>query len=1018
MPTIYRRHTWPVRVALDRRGNTLVRYGTGRFRGVLRLGSLDRTHLLPVRSALSAWTESLPRMRGARDEVHLVRIAVQASTPQLHALPWESLLGDGSVVVVRESSVHSRVAPYPLTLPIRVMEIGVQGRSPARSVLDNLGRDELAVHDTFAVRRYRRAPDRKGDLPGDHWPNAAIIHLAFVAARTELVLSTGSPEIVNTLGWLDRLAGAWGTHLIILECGSDTDVTAACLQAAALLDRGGPAVLVCMRGNRARVARFLRAVIDDVPLDAALPTLGQVQSSLFVGMGREDDLRLTPIVAGLLRIHESLSATTRRRWSLRGAHVALAPSLGGGLRSMSLRTRRSPSRTRRAVMATIEQTYNATAWDMTTTVSRPLGLLDVGEGLQTTRSVARVRQAATPTEIEADGERVVNGRLCTRNRSTLNRIPQDASALVTGRPYHLQIDVGPRDRTIRTYGIVGLIEEVFAWEPGGAWVEVGVTGLDFDVVGDPVQEMWVPRRGSGQALVFTVIPRRRGLSVLRFCLYVNQMVVQSFRLAALTSGRPAEDGRPVEIGVALDIPHDAAVGATWMSRLEYSVEEDPVAATDWPARALSIVANDLDDRPVITLKAKGEFAVQVDSSIPDRVQRLRDVMRRGGLIPVEGVDETKWSYAYAAQDGSNRGTPAQFARTLTELALAGFELFDRIVPRPVRPGLRQALAENDQTIHVAQVVLDSVIPWAALYDRTYRPTKSNNVAQGVCTAALPDSEGVLPIGPCGARSECLLHPEVRSPDGLPYAPDTVVCPRAFWGFRHRIELPAHQVAPDGTSLPLVQSVAADESVRMAAGVHAGLELHAEHIEKLRALPTPRSLTVLGPDYTTDEVVTRLTDLALDIVYFYCHADGGRGTDVAPPRLLFRARGGSSDERCLATDLDAEEGWDHHPLVIVNGCKTAGFRPDALSDFIVKFVRDRSASGVLATEIIVWERLATEMAETFLRRFLNGASAGEALAVARRRLFNQLNPLGLAYTWYGSAELSLGAAPGPDLTRPQ
>ena len=64
----------------------------------------------------------------------------------------------------------------------------------------------------------------------------------------------------------------------------------------------------------------------------------------------------------------------------------------------------------------------------------------------------------------------------------------------------------------------------------------------------------------------------------------------------------------------------------------------------------------------------------------------------------------------------------------------------------------------------------------------------------------------------------------------------------------------------------------------------------------------------------------------------------------------------------------------------------------------------------ATEIIVWERLATEVAETFLRLFLGGSSAGEALAVARRRLLNQRNPLGLANTLYGSAALTLRTAP--------
>src|SRR5439155_25696350 len=108
-----------------------------------------------------------------------------------------------------------------------------------------------------------------------------------------------------------------------------------------------------------------------------------------------------------------------------------------------------------------------------------------------------------------------------------------------------------------------------------------------------------------------------------------------------------------------------------------------------------------------------------------------------------GVEEKFWPYAYAAADDSNRGTLEQFERTLTELAMAGFELFDRIVPGPVRTRLQQALAEDDQTIQVAEVLLDRVIHWAALYERGYRPNMErdaagNRVAQGVCTAALPD----------------------------------------------------------------------------------------------------------------------------------------------------------------------------------------------------------------------------------------------------------------------------------------
>jgi hypothetical protein len=51
-------------------------------------------------------------------------------------------------------------------------------------------------------------------------------------------------------------------------------------------------------------------------------------------------------------------------------------------------------------------------------------------------------------------------------------------------------------------------------------------------------------------------------------------------------------------------------------------------------------------------------------------------------------------------------------------------------------------------------------------------------------------------------------------------------------------------------------------------------------------------------------------------------------------------------------------------------------------------------------------LATEVAIAFLRDFLDHKTAGEALLHARRALLAKHNPLGLAYTLYGSADLKL------------
>jgi hypothetical protein len=73
------------------------------------------------------------------------------------------------------------------------------------------------------------------------------------------------------------------------------------------------------------------------------------------------------------------------------------------------------------------------------------------------------------------------------------------------------------------------------------------------------------------------------------------------------------------------------------------------------------------------------------------------------------------------------------------------------------------------------------------------------------------------------------------------------------------------------------------------------------------------------------------------------------------------------------------------------------------------VDDRAAAGVIGTEITVREQLACEMAQRFFLSFLDGIPAGSALLKARRALLAKNNPLGLAYTLYASAGLSLEIA---------
>jgi len=214
-------------------------------------------------------------------------------------------------------------------------------------------------------------------------------------------------------------------------------------------------------------------------------------------------------------------------------------------------------------------------------------------------------------------------------------------------------------------------------------------------------------------------------------------------------------------------------------------------------------------------------------------------------------------------------------------------------------------------------------------------------------------------------------------------------------------VPPQQVGPDGQANEQQDRVLAGQPAQMLAGFNASLLLGDDHWEELKAL---RGTGLAWKDrlFDRDAIKGALSDSALDLIYFYCHAVPDEATGIFPQHLEFQAPGHSPGK------LDAysfpEVIWEHHPLVFLNACGSLGYSPSALSPFISLLVSDNQAAGVIGTEIVVWEYLAKDMACLFLERFLNGESAGQALLYARRALLAKKNPLGLIYTLYSSGDL--------------
>ncbi|MGW7007331.1 C25 family cysteine peptidase [Streptomyces sp. NPDC054933] len=225
----------------------------------------------------------------------------------------------------------------------------------------------------------------------------------------------------------------------------------------------------------------------------------------------------------------------------------------------------------------------------------------------------------------------------------------------------------------------------------------------------------------------------------------------------------------------------------------------------------------------------------------------------------------------------------------------------------------------------------------------------------------------------------------------------MVCPGGFWGLRHQIGLPL----PAPGRGPAAGLREPSEPLRLCAGVHQGFATAAGHLRAVQTI-RPDMEFLAEPDRIS--LLNRVRSAPEPhLLYFYCH---GGLTLQRTPYLQFGARG----EDTLTPDnlFNYELRWDRtRPLVFLNGCRTTEVQPEQLMSFAEAFVTDAGGSGLIGTEITVFEPLASRFAEEFLRRFLaEQRPAGEALLLARRRLLAEGNPLGLAYIPFMLPNLAL------------
>ena len=999
-----------------------------------------------IRAELTRWQQvRLPTRWGENaqpdEDTPIDRLCLQVESDRLLGLPLEQTLHEVLAEVgpplpwlppfPRLVSVPPRVLQVPLTLPLRLLQLDARGdfdlRATVRDVLGSHahGRSSASIVQVASGNSRHFA---SWALPSK-WRTVDVLHLDRLQGTEDDLVVMSAPDKPGTLGWLVRCTDVWRTRLVVIRSGGNLGMLALRRLAHRLTAQGGPAVALfddTTPNTSERLRLFYGDLIHDAPIDVAAAfaaaSLQSMPDTLLLGAGREE----------LLRVSTPGNAIASLATELSHPDPAVRASAAGNLWSAFAGPipdlEQATVRFGRAGRGLLRIARDLPSWRFD--LHEGDGMVPLGHAIGRLRRETRAAPAPTaplrPTSNQT-GPRFVNIDL---SRSLPDghreRLPQAGGRLRLDEVVVLAVQLGPRSDLTPVLDAVALIEEPFKWDQNseGVWLSVGITGLDFTVTGAAIQEVWLPRYGASDLVEFVVEPTRKGVSQLRLCVYYGADLLQAHRLAAIVDAGATPDSgtTPETLAEALGVQGERADGAGWLARMEYAAVAnlgEPPAKRDV---ALSLFANDVGGRRVITVRGKGTYEVFVAGDTGDLATDIRtrlDTVSRDGFL----------FYAFRQRDTTplHTGTPQQRDDALRALAEVGWSLYSAIFFDDAgRANMTKDLSDTGQIIHVAHSLLENVVPWAAIYDRYYRADGQKDanglpLLRTVCPVGLPDATGAFRATSCGVLDDCPLSPKGRAAAaaaGQGIAEEAIVCARHFWGFRHIVELPPLQEGEDAAAAspgPARAPTAVRRAVTSAAkpmsllfGYNPDLGTAAQHSAELDTLLTSSKLAGIWTRASDgDSLLAALRRGEADLVYLFCHARGGKADPtVRPPALVLREGGAGPPSQIRPGALASGLYLLHHPLVILNGCNTAVFSPDALSPFIRTLVRDAQAAGALGTEIPVFEVLASEVARLFLRRFLGGESAGEALLAVRRDLLARGNPLGLAYTLYAVAELRL------------
>jgi DNA-binding protein Alba len=511
--------------------------------------------------------------------------------------------------------------------------------------------------------------------------------------------------------------------------------------------------------------------------------------------------------------------------------------------------------------------------------------------------------------------------------------------------------------------------------------EIGEIKIEKDGTIKVSRQVSIPNRLSNKTLLknrlfFPVQTSKEGMSRLRCNIYYKQILVESRLITVQVSSKQEQLQT-----LALE------------SKKEYSISKslNPNNFGHMKPQVLSIMLNDNENGThSFRMLGNGGYKESISfraGSLKSHIDKAREDLREASWGSKQPCTCQQYHYSGGYDEERLTKDLALFARDGYRFWLG---LAPRIAPKMANIKLNPVTELQEITLKHGIIefaikdpneAADYAFPIAMIYDY-FLDTSIEIEKFTLCKEFLQSLKFDTPLektkcfnGDCPSRGQ-----------------GTVICPSGFWGFRHSIGMPLGVGAPEINPEILFKG-----SPEVDCAAFQVFESWNDHQKNILALKPNINWQIKFKHY---ETIDLLKSTKPHLVYFYC--EGGAVDEIPYIQV------GDRNERIITPDNFAPLYWfNPMPLVFINGCRTAALDPKLMMNFVSDFIVLFHASGVIGTEIQVFEQLAAIFAEDFLRCFLvEGETVSDSIRMTRLALLKRGNPLGLVYTAYANASLRL------------